>query len=292
MNIKIEIDKYAGFCFGVTKAIASVELQTKQNQKIYCLGKIVHNSKEEERLKELGLKTISYNDIEQLSNENIIIRAHGEPPETYRKLENNELKIIDETCPVVLNLQKKIRNIYNQHKDSQIVIFGKKGHAEVNGLVGQTLGNAKVISNTSEANNIDISKPIFLFSQTTGNYSEYQKIEEFLKTKAINLFGNSDKIKIFQTICPSVIKRIPRLKNFCNNHDLLLFVSDFNSSNGKMLFEVCKNTNSNSYFITDSIEIRKEWFNNAKSIGISGATSTPLWLMEDVKRGIEKMIKN
>jgi len=288
--MNIEIDKYAGFCFGVTKAIKSVESQAALSHDIYCLGKVVHNSKEEERLKKLGLKTIFHDQIEEINGKKLIIRAHGEPPETYKALRENKINIIDETCPVVLNLQKKIREIYSKNKNSQIIIFGKKGHAEVNGLVGQTEGTAKVISSLSEAEDIDVGQPIFLFSQTTGNYNEYKKIEVFLKDKSIKTLGNIDNIIVYQTICPSVIKRIPRLKEFCVKHDLIIFVSDFNSSNGKMLFEICRETNSKSYFLTDKNDLNPEWLNNIRSVGISGATSTPLWLMKDIKYEIEKII--
>ncbi len=289
--MKIEIDQYAGFCFGVTNAIKAVEKNVSSGSITYCLGKIVHNSMEEQRLRDLGLKEISYKDIPSVKENKVIIRAHGEPPATYKLLESNNIKIIDETCPVVLNLQKKIRKTYLENKSSQIIIFGKKGHAEVNGLIGQTDGTAKVISSFSEAADIDISKPFFLFSQTTSNFDEYKKIEEYLVNKSYDKFGNSDNIKVYQTICPSVIKRIPRLEEFCLKQDLVIFVSDDNSSNGKMLYEICKKANNNSYFITKPDELKKEWFYEMENIGISGATSTPLWLMEKAKNKIELLVK-
>lgn len=284
----IEIDKYAGFCFGVTKAIKSSENHAAISKNVYSLGKILHNSKEEERLKKLGLKTINYDNIQNISKEKVIIRAHGEPPEVYDLLKKNNIEIIDETCPVVLKLQKKIQKVYDENKNVQIIIFGKKGHAEVNGLVGQTENNAKVISSLDEAKEIDITKPIFLFSQTTSDYYEYQQIEKYLKDKIKETTNKLDNIVVFQTICPSVIKRIPKLKEFCSKHDIIIFVSDYNSSNGKMLFDVCKETNENSYFVTDVQELNENWFVNKKNIGISGATSTPLWLMEEIKSEIKK----
>ena len=287
--MKIEIDKYAGFCFGVTKAIKSAEKLTAKSDKIYCLGKIVHNSKEEYRLKQLGLKTVTYNDVKNIKNSKIIIRAHGEPPETYKLLKKNNITIIDETCPVVLNLQKKIREIYLQDTRCQIIIFGKKGHAEVNGLVGQTQGNAIVISSFNEIEHIDISKPVYLFSQTTSNYNEYKKIEKYLIDKTHNY--TSLQVNIFQTICPSVRLRIPRLQEFCKQQDLIIFVSDNNSSNGEMLFEICKDNNPNSYFISNEDDIDTKWFLNIENVGISGATSTPLWLMENIKSKIAYYVR-
>ncbi|MDD2634193.1 MAG: 4-hydroxy-3-methylbut-2-enyl diphosphate reductase [Bacteroidales bacterium] len=288
--MKIEIDKYAGFCFGVTKAIQNAENLSKEAQGIYCLGQIVHNAKEEDRLKKLGMITINHSNIKEISNKKMLIRAHGEPPATYKLAKSNNVEIIDATCPVVLNLQKKIKEKYNENPNNQIVIFGKKGHAEVNGLVGQTNGKALVISNIKEANNIDINKPVFLFSQTTSNYQEYCRIETYLKEKSISTYGNIDNITVFQTICPSVKNRIPRLREFCQNKELILFVSDYNSSNGNMLFEVCKNANSQSYFVTSPDELEKKWFKNKTSVGISGATSTPLWLMEQVKKKANTLV--
>ena len=289
-KMKVEIDKYAGFCFGVTKAIKAAEELCSEDGGISCLGQIVHNAKEEDRLKSLGMLTINHEKISDFSNKKMLIRAHGEPPETYSFAEKNNVKVIDATCPVVLNLQKKIKDKFVEYPESQIVIFGKKGHAEVNGLVGQTKGQALVISSIEEAEVVDLSKIVFLFSQTTSNYKEYCKIETFLKEKSIEIFGNIDNITVFQTICPSVKNRIPRLKEFCLNHDVIIFVSDYNSSNGSMLYKVCEESNPNSHFVTQSSELKREWFENLSSVGISGATSTPLWLMEEVKLHVEKLL--
>lgn len=282
--MKVEIDKYAGFCFGVTRAIQEAEKNSEIE--IACLGQIVHNAKEEERLNKLGMKTVSKKDFPSLSGKKMMIRAHGEPPETYLQAEKLKIQIIDATCPVVLKLQQRIKEYYNLNKNNSIIIYGKKGHAEVNGLVGQTNGQAIVISSIEEAEKLDIYKNIYLFSQTTSDYYKYQEILDFLEEKSKNFHGNNEHFKAFQTICPSVKNRIPKLKSFCLAHDIIIFVSDPNSSNGKMLFSICKETNQNSHFVTSPADINKSWFINSKTVGISGATSTPLWLMENIKKEI------
>ncbi len=284
--MKIDIDKYAGFCFGVTKAINIAEENSLKDGKIYSLGQILHNEQEEKRLKKIGVTTIDHSKISEIKTQKMLIRAHGEPPETYTKAIKNNVEIVDATCPVVLKLQKQIKEKFEKYPDVQIVIYGKRGHAEVNGLVGQTNGKAIVISSINEIEKIDLSKKIFLFSQTTSNHNEYLKIENILNKKYLEKYGNTDKIEIYQTICPSVKNRIPRLKEFCTNHELILFVSDYKSSNGKMLFQECLKNNKNSYFITETKDLKQEWFLNCKSIGISGATSTPFWLMENIKSKI------
>ncbi len=286
--MRVEIDKYAGFCFGVTNAIKEAEAYVSEG--IYCLGEIVHNAKEEERLIQLGMKTAGHQDLTNLTGKKLLIRAHGEPPETYLKASDAGIDIIDATCPVVLRLQKRIKEKSEENNENQIVIYGKKGHAEVNGLVGQTGGKAIVISNMAEAESLDISKPTFLFSQTTSNYSEYEEIAEYLKKKSADVNGKDDLFTVYQTICPSVKNRIPRLREFCSEHDVIIFVSDYNSSNGKMLFGVCKEANTNSYFITGPEDLNPEWLNSCSSVGISGATSTPLWLMENVKAWIINLL--
>lgn len=285
--MKIEIDKHAGFCFGVTRAIKEAEENSSLG--IACLGQIVHNAKEEKRLNKLGMKTVTKEDFPSLAGKTIMIRAHGEPPETYTKAENLNIKIIDATCPVVLKLQQQIKEKYNLDKNSIIVIYGKKGHAEVNGLVGQTNGEAIVIGSIEEAKNLDVSKNIYLFSQTTSDYFKYQEILNFLEKKSKVFHGNTKQFKAFQTICPSVKNRIPKLKDFCLNHDIIIFVSDSNSSNGKMLFGICKETNKNSFFVTSTNDIDKSWFANVKTVGISGATSTPFWLIENIKTKISSL---
>ncbi len=282
--MRVEIDRNAGFCFGVTNAIKEAEAHAAD--KISCLGEIVHNAKEEQRLINLGMQTVSHNDLSNLIGNKLLIRAHGEPPETYQKAKDAGLEIIDATCPVVLRLQKRIKDKFEESIENQIVIYGKKGHAEVNGLVGQTKNKAIVISSIQEAEDLDLSKQTYLFSQTTSDFTGYEEVCELLRKKSCSINGNQDKIVIYQTICPSVKNRIPKLKEFCTAHNLILFVSDKNSSNGKMLFEVCLASNKNSIFITGPNDLKIDWLNTCESVGISGATSTPLWLMEEVKNTI------
>lgn len=283
--MKVEIDKYAGFCFGVTNAITEAEKNAPGG--ISCLGEIVHNGKEEKRLNNIGMNTVTINDFDVLKGKKLLIRAHGEPPETYNIAREAGVEIIDATCPVVLKLQKRIKAKFDENNNNTIVIFGKKGHAEVNGLVGQTKGNAIVVSNLSEALNVDLSGEVFVFSQTTSDYQMYEEISDVLKEKSESLHGNYENIHIYQTICPSVKNRIPRLKQFCADHELIIFVSDIKSSNGKMLFDVCKGANSRSYFVTGAEDICNDWFVDISTVGISGATSTPLWLMQTVAQAIE-----
>ncbi|MDD3858834.1 MAG: 4-hydroxy-3-methylbut-2-enyl diphosphate reductase [Bacteroidales bacterium] len=284
--MKVEIDKYAGFCFGVINAIEIAEKYSAEENGISCLGQIVHNSQEEKRLNKLGMKTVNYDDLQNMNGQRLLIRAHGEPPETYFVAKKFNIEIIDATCPIVLALQKRIKQKFDKMADSQIVIYGKKGHAEVNGLVGQTKGTAIVISSLDEASLIDLSKQTFVFSQTTSNSLEYENIETFLLNESVRINGHGKKIKVFKTICPSVKNRIPRLKEFCEKLDIIIFVSDKKSSNGKMLYSVCKENNPRSYFISSPNDLKAPWFEDVRSVGISGATSTPLWLMKDVKRQI------
>jgi len=290
--MKVQIDEYAGFCSGVINAIKMAENIVAMDSGISCLGEIVHNTQEEKRLNELGMKTVGHDSFKNLNGHKVLIRAHGEPPETYTEAKNAGITLVDATCPIVLILQKKIKMKYEECPDCQIVIFGKKGHAEVNGLVGQTNGNAIVISNLEEADILDLNKQTFVFSQTTSNCNEYEHVGDFLKNKSLSINGNNNKITIYNTICPSVKNRIPRLKEFCKNFDVILFVSDPKSSNGKMLFSVCKERNPRSFFVCSTDDIRKSWFKEVKSVGVSGATSTPLWLMEDVKNYVLLMNKN
>ncbi len=276
----VEIDKNSGFCYGVTRAIGGIEKILTEHDKIYCLGNIVHNNIEQERLKELGLQTIGYSDIDNIKSEHVIIRAHGEAPIIYERLKKNNINIIDKTCPVVLKLQEKIKKKYLENPDSQIFIFGKKQHPEVNGLLGQTDNTAIIISSFEEISEVEKKDKMFLFSQTTANYDEYKKIHSYLTSYAKD---NNKELEFFDTICPSVTKRIPELIKFCKNYELIIFVSDNESSNGKMLYEICKSVNENSFFINSEKDIKKEWLNNIHRIGISGATSTPIWLMNNIK---------
>lgn len=290
--MQVEIDKYAGFCFGVIKAINAAEELLNKSEDFYCLGQIVHNAKEETRLKNLGMKTLNnIKKLKSIKNKTILIRAHGEPPKTYIQALENNIKIIDATCPIVIKLQKKIKHAYDNNPNADIIIFGKEGHPEVNGLVGQTNNTAIVIGNVDDLSKIDLKQNIFIFSQTTSDYDKYQKIISTLENILTQKYDKNYNLKVYQTICPSVKNRIPRLKEFCKKHDLIIFVSDPNSSNGKMLFEICVSEKSDKvHFIKSPDDISPNWFNSINSVGISGATSTPLWLMEEVKSRIFEIV--
>lgn len=285
----IEIDQYSGFCFGVTRAINMAEEQLAVTGHLYCLGDIVHNSNEVERLKQEGLETITHEQLKELHDVNVLLRAHGEPPETYEIARCNNIKIIDATCPVVLKLQQRIKHTYNDEpNEPQIVIYGKRGHAEVNGLVGQTSGKALVIESVNEIDKIDFSRNVYLYSQTTKSVQELKKIIEAVKQRMI---GGAE-LKSYDTICRSVANRIPQIREFATRHDLILFVCGSKSSNGKILFGECLDANPNSHLVSNESEINPQWLVGKKSIGICGATSTPMWLMNSVKSAIERIVCN
>lgn len=282
----IEIDQYSGFCFGVTRAINKAEEQLANTGHLYCLGDIVHNSNEVERLKQEGLETITHEQLKELHDVNVLLRAHGEPPETYEIARRNNIKIIDATCPVVLKLQQRIKHTYNDEpEEPQIVIYGKRGHAEVNGLVGQTAGKALVIENIDEIDKIDYSRNVYLYSQTTKSVQELKKIIEAVKEK----MQDGAELKSYDTICRSVANRIPQIREFAKRHDLILFVCGSKSSNGKILFGECLDANPNSHLVSNETEIDPEWLKNKELIGICGATSTPMWLMNSVKAAAEQI---
>lgn len=282
----IEIDQYSGFCFGVTRAINKAEEQLANTGHLYCLGDIVHNSNEVERLKQEGLETITHEQLKELHDVNVLLRAHGEPPETYEIARRNNIKIIDATCPVVLKLQQRIKHTYNDEpEEPQIVIYGKRGHAEVNGLVGQTAGKALVIENIDEIDKIDYSRNVYLYSQTTKSVQELKKIIEAVKEK----MQDGSELKSYDTICRSVANRIPQIREFAKRHDLILFVCGSKSSNGKILFGECLDANPNSHLVSNETEIDPEWLKNKELIGICGATSTPMWLMNSVKAAAEQI---
>lgn len=286
----IEIDNGSGFCFGVTTAISKAEEELNKTGHLYCLGDIVHNSNEVERLKQKGLETITHDQLRQLKNVKVLLRAHGEPPETYEIAKQNNIEIIDATCPVVLQLQRRINKSYNERDGDerpQIVIYGKRGHAEVNGLVGQTQGNALVIENLDEIDKIDFTRDIYLYSQTTKSLQEFKTLVEEIE-KRIN--GNV-VFKSYDTICRSVANRIPQIRQFASRHELILFVCGSKSSNGKILFAECHDANPNSHMISNENEIDPSWLEGKHSIGICGATSTPRWLMNQVKNFVEKNTK-
>lgn len=287
--IKVEIDEGSGFCFGVVTAIHKAEEELAKGETLYCLGDIVHNSREVERLKTMGLITINREEFKQLKNAKVLLRAHGEPPETYMITRENNIEIIDATCPVVLRLQKRIRQGYltDSDKKKQIVIYGKNGHAEVLGLVGQTDGKAIVIEKAEEAKQLDLNKSIRLFSQTTKSLDEFQEIVEYFKQH----ISPEATFEYYDTICRQVANRMPKLREFAATHDLIFFVSGKKSSNGKMLFEECLKVNTNSHLIDNEKEIDPSLLQNVNSIGVCGATSTPKWLMEKIYNHIRTLIK-
>ena len=283
----IEIDSESGFCFGVTTAIKKAEEELAKGTPLYCLGDIVHNDQECERLKKLGLITINHEEYAKLKNVKVLLRAHGEPPETYRIAAKNNIEIIDATCPVVLRLQKRIKQEYTNkesQKEKQIVIYGKNGHAEVMGLVGQTNGEAIVIEKIDEVDKIDLSKDVRLYSQTTKSLDEFRNIVFYIEQN----ISPSATFQYFDTICRQVANRMPNIRKFAASHDVILFVCGQKSSNGKILFHECKEINPRTYQVDKPEDIDVEWFQNAKSIGICGATSTPKWLMDKCKNVISE----
>ena len=286
--MKIEIDNNSGFCFGVMRATTTAESELKKNQPLYCLGDIVHNGQEVERLTRLGLITIDHTQLAQLHNARVLLRAHGEPPHTYEVARQNNITIIDATCPVVLKLQQKIHQAYTNHPDAQIVIYGKIGHAEVIGLEGQTNGNAIVIEDENDLSKIDFSRPIILFSQTTKSIEGFNQLVNTIKTKLSNT--NNLHFEYHDTICRNVANRIPNIRHFASQFDIILFVAGAKSSNGKVLFNECLNVNPRTYLVSSPDQLQNEWFNDIQSVGICGATSTPKWLMEAVKQRINSIL--
>ncbi|MDP4240590.1 MAG: 4-hydroxy-3-methylbut-2-enyl diphosphate reductase [Bacteroidota bacterium] len=278
--LNIEIDKKSGFCFGVVNAISKAEEELAKGETLYCLGDIVHNGQEVERLTRLGLITIDHEQFEQLHNVKVLLRAHGEPPRTYQIAKENNLTLIDASCPVVLKLQSRIKKAYQSAptEDTQIVIYGKKGHAEVNGLVGQTNEEAIVIESEADLNKLDFSKNICLFSQTTKSLDGFNHLVTTLSEKIID----GAKFEFSDTICRQVANRIPNITTFAKNNDIIIFVSGKKSSNGKVLYEHSKKMNSDTYLVTEADEVADLNLDLTKKIGICGATSTPRWLMEAV----------
>ena len=283
----IEIDNGSGFCNGVTTAIRKAEEElSASDTPLYCLGDIVHNGREVERLKGLGLISVNKDSLSKLHDTKLLLRAHGEPPSTYRQAERQNIQIIDATCPVVLHIQKRIKADYDadtEHK-KQIVIYGKNGHAEVIGLVGQTEGNAIVIENLEDAQRLDFSRNIQLYSQTTKSLEGFREIVSYIRDH----MQEGAEFNYFDTICRQVANRMPRIREFAEQHDVILFVCGKKSSNGKVLFSECLNVNPRSHMIEDASEIDNAWFEGAESVGICGATSTPKWLMEQCRDAILK----
>ena len=295
--MKVTIDEYSGFCFGVTAAIEAAERELKVGP-LFCLGDIVHNGQEVERLDRLGLVTIDYDDLRTLRNVRVLLRAHGEPPSTYRIAEQNNIEIIDASCPVVLKLQKRIRETYLKHHgtDAQIVIFGQKGHAEVIGLEGQTNNTAIVVESVADLDMLDYAKSIYLFSQTTKSVEGFQAIVEAIKAK--RLLGDEEQgesqetvFEYHDTICRNVANRVKRLQDFARSNDVVIFVGGKKSSNAKVLFQHCLEVNSSTVFVSSVEDLSDEMISSCHSVervGICGATSTPKWLMEQIRSRVEE----
>ena len=285
--MQVTIDPHSGFCFGVLYAIQQAEDELDDGNSIYCLGDIVHNDLEVKRLQDKGLRIITHEEFVNLRDCKVLIRAHGEPPSTYRTAIENNIELIDASCPVVLKLQNRVRSAFDgMEADGQVVVYGKPGHAEVNGLKGQTNGTAIIITTEDDLDQIDFSRPIHFFSQTTKSTEGFYRMKELIVERA-HAVGN-ESVYFNDTICRQVSNRDPRLREFVTQHDVVLFVAGRKSSNGKVLFDVCKAVNPRTYFISDPTELDQSWFDRADSVGICGATSTPMWLMEQVAGAVSE----
>ncbi|MDE6227815.1 MAG: 4-hydroxy-3-methylbut-2-enyl diphosphate reductase [Muribaculaceae bacterium] len=283
--MKVEIDSNSGFCFGVVTAIRKAEEELDSSGQLYCLGDIVHNASEVDRLCGKGLETITHEDLGRLHDVKVLLRAHGEPPRTYSTALANNIKIIDATCPVVLQLQRRIKQAYDEGVEAErkggskplIVIYGKNGHAEVNGLVGQTNGEAVVIQDVSGIDTLDLTRDILLYSQTTKSLEGFREVVEEIKKRK-----KEGDFRYFDTICRQVSNRMEKMREFARTHEVVIFVSGAKSSNGKVLFEKCKEVNPRTHLISEESELDPSWTEGAETVGVCGATSTPLWLMEKV----------
>lgn len=286
--MKVEIDQGSGFCFGVTRAIHKAEEELAKGQQLYCLGDIVHNGKECERLKRMGLITIDHSTYQQLRHARVLFRAHGEPPHTYYLAHHQHIEVIDATCPVVLHLQERIKREYKAdiHHRKQIVIFGKSGHAEVLGLMGQTEGTGILIEGMADVGKLDFDRDISLYSQTTKPLDEFRRIVEHIQRhiSPMATFAYHD------TICRQVANRMPHIREFAAQHDVVLFVCGLKSSNGRVLHHQCQLANPRSYMIDTAQQIEPQWLSQCQSVGICGATSTPKWLMEECKARVEQLL--
>lgn len=283
--INVEIDEGSGFCFGVTRAINKAEEELAKGHTLYCLGDIVHNGQECQRLEKLGLITINHQQLTNLHHAKVLFRAHGEPPETYEIARKNDIQLIDATCPVVLQLQKRIKSQYDNHvsgKEKQIVIYGKNGHAEVLGLVGQTKGEAIVLEHPDDVTRLDFSKDIYLYSQTTKSLEEFWKIINYIQEH----ISPNAVFEYYDTICRQVANRMPHLQEFAKAHELIFFVSGQKSSNGRILYHECQKVNPNTHFVSRPEDIEKSLLKDIQSVGVCGATSTPRWLMEACRKRI------
>lgn len=280
----IEIDNGSGFCHGVTRAINKAEEELANGQPLFCLGDIVHNDQECQRLRQLGLRTITHEEFHSLHHAKVLLRAHGEPPATYEQAQRQHISLLDATCPVVLNLQRRIRR---EHEEggSQIVIFGKRGHAEVIGLVGQTEGRAIVIENLDDAAHLDFTHPISLYSQTTKSLDGFREVSDYIRSH----MQLGVPFTFHDTICRQVANRIPNIRAFAHRHDVILFVAGSKSSNGRILYDQCRLVNPHSYRVESPSQIERVWLEGAQSVGICGATSTPAWLMQQCRDAIAQM---
>jgi 4-hydroxy-3-methylbut-2-enyl diphosphate reductase len=289
----VEIDERSGFCFGVRNAVEIAEEALKNGETVYSLGQIVHNDLEVERLYSIGLRPVSNEEFAKLRNCRVLIRAHGEPPETYRIAARNNIDIIEATCPIVSKIQERMRKTWEQCLESgeQMVLFGKEGHAEVIGLLGQTGNQAVLTDGFKNLENLDYTKEIHLYSQTTMKIADYNSLADKIRErmKAAGVDDPDTHLHVNRTICSQVSHREPGLKKFASRHDVIVFVGGKESSNGKMLYAVCKNVNSNSYFVSSPDELKKEWFEGKKSAGVCGATSTPKWLIDKTKETILRL---
>ncbi|MBR1720218.1 MAG: 4-hydroxy-3-methylbut-2-enyl diphosphate reductase [Phocaeicola sp.] len=283
--IKVEIDEGSGFCFGVTRAINKAEEELAKGHTLYCLGDIVHNGQECQRLEKLGLITINHQQLADLHHAKVLFRAHGEPPETYEIALKNDIQLIDATCPVVLQLQRRIKSQYDNtasDKERQIVIYGKNGHAEVLGLVGQTKGEAIVLEHPEDVTRLDFTKDIYLYSQTTKSLEEFWKIVNYIQE---HISPNAN-FEYYDTICRQVANRMPHLQEFAKAHELIFFVSGQKSSNGRILYHECQKVNPNTHFVSRPEDIEGTLLKGIQSVGVCGATSTPKWLMEACRNRI------
>lgn len=290
MAVQIDIDRDSGFCFGVVTAIRKAEDELRRSGRLYCLGDIVHNSDEVERLKEKGLVTITHDDLEHLHDVKVLLRAHGEPPSTYAVAHRNNIEIIDATCPVVLQLQRRIKASYDSDSRPQIVIYGKVGHAEVNGLVGQTAGEAIVVERPEDLDLIDSGRDTALYSQTTKSLDGFRRVSEAIADR----LADGVRFDAYDTICRQVAGRVDKVRKYAASRSVVLFVSGKKSSNGRILYEQCCEVNPATHLISNADEIQPEWFEShgLTSVGICGATSTPRWLMEQVAERVTEIIKH
>ncbi len=286
--MKVTIDPYAGFCFGVKNTIELAEKELQKQDKLYCIGDIVHNQEEINRLKKSGLKITDFDSLPEEKKTSVLFRAHGEPPSSYRKAKKNRITVIDGTCPIVLKLQQKIQDAYVEMKkvDGQVIIYGSKSHPEVIGLNGFAGNKAFFVDSINEMEHIDFNKPIRLFAQTTKDKEQYSLLIKAI-TKKINSISPLSNFKFYNTICNQVSGRVTKLQDFCKKNDIIIFISGKNSSNGKHLFNICKSANVNCYHISTFNDLDPEWFSNHQTVGISGATSTPMWLMEKIAEQIK-----